>query len=52
MYIQQMILVSVKGIIRFYRKTKLKIFLSQIDVSKLANSLRKSMSPKGGSVGS
>jgi transposase len=47
MYIRQMSLISFEEIIKFQQETKLERILSQIDVSKLANSLRKSSDSKG-----
>lgn len=42
-----MTLISFEQIMEFQQETKLEMILSQIDVSKLANSLRKSSSSKG-----
>ena len=42
-----MTLISFEEIIKFQQETKLEMILSQIDVSKLANSLRKSSDTKG-----
>lgn len=47
MYIRQMCLISFEQIIEFQQETKLEMILSEIDVSKLANTLRKSIGSKG-----
>ncbi|KGG81382.1 hypothetical protein Y919_01140 [Caloranaerobacter azorensis H53214] len=47
MYIRQMSLIFFEEIIKFQQETKLEMILSQINVSKLANSLRKSSNSKG-----
>ena len=47
MYIRQMSLISFEEIIKFQQETKLEMVLSQLDVSKLANSLRKSSNSRG-----
>ncbi|MDR5659763.1 transposase, partial [Serpentinicella sp. ANB-PHB4] len=47
MYIRQMTLISFEQIMEFQQETKLEMILSQIDVSKLSSSLRKSADSKG-----
>lgn len=47
MYIRQMTLISFEEIMEFQQETKLEMILSQIDVSKLANSFRKPSNIKG-----
>ncbi len=47
MYIRQMTLISFEEIMEFQQETKLEMILSQIDVSKLANCLRKPIDSKG-----
>jgi len=47
MYIRQTTLFSFEEIMEFQQETKLELILSQIDVSKLANALRKSSGSRG-----
>jgi len=47
MYIRQLILFSFKEIIKFQQKTRLELILSQINVSQLANAMRKAYGSKG-----
>ncbi|SES88470.1 hypothetical protein SAMN03080614_101641, partial [Anaerobranca gottschalkii DSM 13577] len=47
MYIRQMSIISFEEIIKFQQETKLEMILSQLDISKIAYSLRKSGYSKG-----
>ncbi|QIB27218.1 hypothetical protein [Caloranaerobacter azorensis] len=47
MYIRQISLISFEEIIKFQQETKLEMVLSQLDVFKLANNLRKSSNSRG-----
>lgn len=47
MYIRQISLISFEKIMEFQQETTLEMILSQIDISKLANKLRKSCDSKG-----
>ena len=47
MYIRQMSLISFEQIMEYQQETKLEMVLSQIDVSKIASSMRKSFGTKG-----